>query len=111
MYKQTRSISILNKPDKLWMHNTNLMYAISAGSIEKGNLRETFFLQSLSNEHIITLPDKGDVLIDNKFLFELGGKNKTRNQIKDIENAFIVKDDIEIGTLNTIPLWLFGFQY
>ena len=111
LYKQTRSISILNKPDKLWMHNTNLMYAISAGSIEKGNLRETFFLQSLSNEHIITLPDKGDVLIDNKFLFELGGKNKTRNQIKDIENAFIVKDDIEIGTLNTIPLWLFGFQY
>jgi len=111
IYKQSKSISILNKPDKIWMHNTNLMYAISGNQIEKGNLRETFFLQSLSHEHTITLPDKGDFLVDDKYLFELGGINKGRTQIKNIENAFLVKDDMEIGALNNIPLWLFGFQY
>jgi hypothetical protein len=110
-YKQSRSISSMNKPDKIWMHNTNLMYAISGSSVEKGNLRETFFIQNLPIECNLTLPEKGDFLINDKYLFEIGGKNKTTAQIKGFENAYIIRDDIEIGVLNTIPLWLFGFQY
>jgi predicted AAA+ superfamily ATPase len=110
-YKQTKSISILNKPDKIWMHNTNLMYAISGNQIDIGTVRETFFMQNFSNNHFISLPNKGDVLVDNTFLFEIGGKNKTRKQILDFDKAFLVKDDIEIGFQNSIPLWLFGFMY
>ena len=110
-YKQSKSISILNKPDKIWMHNTNLMHAISGDQVDIGTLRETFFLQNLIDNHTVSLPDKGDVLIDNTYLFEIGGKNKKKKQIFDIENAFLVKDDIEIGFQNSIPLWLFGFLY
>lgn len=110
-YKQSKSISILNKPDKIWMHNTNLMYAISGNQVDTGTVRETFFMQNFSNNHIISLPNKGDVLVDNTFLFEIGGKNKTRKQILDFDKAFLVKDDIEIGFQNSIPLWLFGFMY
>jgi len=111
MYKQTRSISLLNKPDKLWMHNTNLMFAISGNQVEKGTIRETFFMQHLANKHQLSLPKKGDVLVDDTYVFEIGGKNKTNQQIAGLTNAFLVKDDIEIGFQNSIPLWLFGLLY
>ncbi len=111
LYKKSKSISVLNKPDKIWLHNTNLNYAISGGLVNTGNIRETFFLQNFSNNHTISLPEKGDFLIDNKYLFEVGGQNKTQKQIKGIPNAYIIKDDVEIGVLNNIPLWLFGFMY
>jgi len=111
IYKQTRSISLLNKPDKIWLHNTNLMFAISGEHAEIGTIRETFFMQNLAHNHLLSLPDKGDVLVDNTYLFEIGGKNKTKKQIAQVENAFIVKDDTEIGFQNNIPLWLFGFLY
>jgi hypothetical protein len=68
-------------------------------------------LQNFSHNHTISLPNKGDILVNNKFLFEIGGKNKTRKQILDFDNAFLVKDDIEIGFQNSIPLWIFGFLY
>jgi len=87
------------------------LYAISGNQIDTGTVRETFFMQNFSNNHIISLPNKGDVLVDNTFLFEIGGKNKTRKQILDLDKAFLVKDDIEIGFQNSIPLWLFGFLY
>jgi predicted AAA+ superfamily ATPase len=111
LYKQSKSITSLNKPDKIWMHNTNFMYAISDKQVDKGNLRETFFIQSMPHAYHLSLPEKGDVLVNNKYLFEIGGKNKTKKQIQGLENAFVVKDDIETGVFNTIPLWLFGFQY
>jgi predicted AAA+ superfamily ATPase len=111
IYKQTRSISLLNKPDKIWMHNTNLMFAISGDNVEIGTVRETFFMQNLAHNHVLSLPDKGDVLVDNTYLFEIGGKNKTKKQIANLENAFVVHDGIEIGFQNSIPLWLFGFLY
>lgn len=111
VYKTTRSISLLNKPDKLWMHNTNLMYAISGEQVEIGTIRETFFMQHLANAHQISLPKKGDILIDDTYVFEIGGKSKSKKQIAALENAFIVNDDIEVGFQNSIPLWLFGFLY
>lgn len=111
IYKQTRSISLLNKPDKIWMYNNNLMYAISGDQVEIGTIRETFFMQNLAHNHVLSLPEKGDVLVDNKYLFEIGGKNKTKKQIADTENAFVANDAIEIGFQNSIPLWLFGFLY
>jgi predicted AAA+ superfamily ATPase len=111
LYKQTKSISSLNKPDKIWMHNTNFMFAISGNRIDKGTLRETFFIQNMPSEYQLSIPNKGDILVNNTFLFEIGGKKKTIKQIQGHEKAFVVKDDIEVGVYNTIPLWLFGFQY
>lgn len=111
IYKQTRSISLLNKPDKIWLHNTNLMFAISGEHLEIDTIRETFFMQNLAYNHELSLPAKGDVLVDNTYLFEIGGKNKSKKQIAQLENAFVVKDDIEVGFQNSIPLWLFGFLY
>ncbi|MCF6367212.1 MAG: AAA family ATPase [Bacteroidales bacterium] len=104
-------INYMNKPDKIFLGNTNISYALSGDKSDKGNLRETFFLNQLSVNHIVTYPKEGDFLVDEKYLFEIGGKNKNNKQIKDIKNAFIVADDIEYGFKNKIPLWLFGFMY
>jgi hypothetical protein len=111
IYKQNKSISTLTKPDKIWLHNTNLAYAISDDSPDIGNLRETFFIQHISVGHKVSLPPRGDFYVNNKYTFEIGGKNKTQHQIKNLDHAFIVKDNIESGTLSTIPLWLFGLLY
>ncbi len=109
--KQTRSISLLGKPDKIWLKNTNLNYAISESQPDKGILRETFFLSQLSLDHSLSLPEKGDFVVDKKFTFEVGGRGKTQKQIAEVSNGYLVKDDPEKGAFNTIPLWLFGFLY
>ena len=109
--KRSRSISAMNKPDKIWMHNTNMVYAIASDNVNIGNIRETFFLQMLSGDYELSIPEKGDFLVDNKFIFEVGGKNKTKEQIKGLEHSFLVKDNVEVGVLNQIPLWLFGILY
>ena len=105
-----KSTSVLRKPDKIYVNNTTLMYSLNENP-NPGTLRETFFLNQLSVQWDVNLPGKGDFLIDEKYLFEVGGKNKTNEQIKGIENAYIAADDIEYGFGNKIPLWLFGFLY
>jgi len=110
-YYKTKSISILTKPDKIWLNNTNLSYALSSGEPDKGNLRESFFVSQLQHIYKISLIEKADFIIDDKYVVEIGGRNKTKKQIKNIENSFLVKDDIEVGVFNTIPLWLFGLLY
>ncbi len=111
LYKRTKSISVLNKPDKIWLHNTNYIYALSEGNPDIGNVRESFFLSQLSHLHRLSLPEKGDILIDDSYIVEIGGKSKTQKQVAGMDNAFIVKDDIEIGINNSIPLWMFGLLY
>ena len=101
------------------MNNTNLIYAVSQ-NCEIGTLRETFFVNQIKSASInnakliddnLLLSDSGDFLLQNKYTMEIGGKNKNFNQIKDIENSFIVADDMEVGFNNKLPLWLFGFLY
>lgn len=99
--------NIFTKPDKIFLANTNLHYAY-CNSVEIGTIREVFFM-SMFDEKRLNISDKADFLIDEKYTIEVGGKNKKYKQIKDIENSFIVSDDIEIGSGNKIPLWLFGF--
>lgn len=98
----------LEKPEKIYLNNTNLL---SITTPEIGTVRETFFLNMLSTLHTVTYPQKGDFLVDNMYLFEIGGKNKDFVQIKDIENSFVASDNIEVGYKNKIPLWIFGFLY
>lgn len=102
----------LTKPEKLYLHNTALAWALSVNRApETDALRETFFLNQMSCRHRITLPKSGDFLVDNNYTFEVGGPNKTNRQIKDTPNSFVVQDNIETGFGKTIPLWLFGFMY
>lgn len=111
IHKDSFGVSLLQKPDKLYLNNTNYMYALTEGEPNIGNLRETFFLNQVAERHEVTHPANGDFLIDNKYLFEVGGKNKTQKQIAGIKNAYIAADDMEFGHENKIPLWLFGFLY
>jgi hypothetical protein len=111
LFAGSAGISLLQKPDKLYLENTNLSFAISGDNSNTGNVRETFFFNQIIQGHTITYPKKGDFFVDNKYIFEIGGKNKTFKQIKGMENAYIVADDIEYGFGNKIPLWLFGFLY
>jgi len=100
----------IKKQDKLYLNNTNLFTALCLSS-NIGTLRETFFVSMLYKRHKLTYVDRGDFIIDEKVVVELGGKNKDFKQIKDIPDSFVVADDIEIGFGNKIPLYLFGFLY
>ncbi len=106
---KTKGDNIFTKPDKLYLGNTNLHYAYCQ-NVEIGTIREVFFM-SMFDDESLSIPQKGDFLIDDEYLVEVGGKNKSFKQIKDIPQSFVVVDDIEIGTGNKIPLWLFGFLY
>ena len=111
LYKNAKGITRLQKPDKIYLENTNLMYALSPVGVNSGNLRETFFVNQLSENHIVEYASEGDFVIDGGFVIETGGKSKRFDQIKGIRNSFVVSDGIEYGTGNRIPLWLFGFLY
>lgn len=97
-------------PEKIYLNNTNLMRALAIKS-EIGTVRETFFANQTSAVATLTMPKKGDFLINSTSLFEVGGQGKKFNQIKDIPNSFLAVDDTEVGFGNRIPLWMFGFLY
>lgn len=100
----------LVSPEKIFLGNTNLMYALGS-SINEGTLRETFFLNQLSLNHDVNAPAQGDFLVDRKCLFEVGGRNKTFAQIKDMQDSYLAVDGVEVGSRNRIPLWMFGLLY
>jgi len=107
---KTKGDNIFLKPDKIYLNNSNLNYSYCTTQ-EIGTIRETFFSNQLNTIHIISVPKNGDFLVDDTYTFEIGGKNKGFEQIKNLPNSFVVADNIEIGFGNKIPLWLFGFLY
>ena len=107
---KTKGDNIFAKPEKIYLNNTNL-YSTYCQDSKVGTIREIFFQTMLKVNHTLELPKKGDFLAEGKYLFEIGGKSKNFKQIKDIENSYVVADDIEIGFGNKIPLYLFGFLY
>ncbi|MEA1898175.1 MAG: AAA family ATPase [Bacteroidota bacterium] len=109
--RDTHGINYLNKPEKLYLQNTNLIYALAEESANIGAIRETFVLNQLSVNHTMTYPGSGDFLLDGKYTLEVGGKNKSLSQIRGINDAYLVKDDIEFGAEGIIPLWMFGLLY
>jgi hypothetical protein len=113
LYKKASGITHMQKPDKLYLENTNIAYALLGKEPNKGNARETFFINQLAYKYACTYPEKGDFVVDDTWLFEVGGKNKTAQQIKNwaTDKAFIAKDGIEYGYGQQIPLWQFGFLY
>jgi len=107
---KSKGDNIFTKPQKLYLNNPNLSYSYCQSN-EIGTIREQFFLNMLTQKHNVTYPKAGDFLIDDNSIFEVGGKNKNFNQIKDLQNSYLSCDDIEIGFANKIPLYLFGFLY
>ncbi len=110
--KPGKGMTRLQKPDKIYFENTAFVYAFQDNP-EIGTVRETFFVNQLINAgHIVHLgPEKADFTVDQKYTFEIGGKNKDNRQIKDIKNSYKAIDNIEYGFASTIPIWLFGFLY
>ena len=105
-----KGISTLQKPDKLFLENTNLAFALKAKP-DIGNIRETFILNQLLNAGlVVNAPSEGDFVTDG-LTIEVGGKSKSAGQVKHLENFLIAADDIEIGAGNKVPIWLFGFLY
>ena len=104
-------ISSLGKVEKIYLNNTNLSYALVGDMTDIGNARETVFLSLLKPIYDIMSSPYSDFIVDKKYTFELGGKNKKQKQIKDIKDSYLVKDDIEYGSANIIPLWTFGLLY
>ena len=103
-------IGQLGKVDKVYIDNTNLIFALAEENPDTGNIRETFFFNQMRVKNNVYCSEKGDFNINN-ITFEVGGKSKSREQIKDLKNAYIVKDNIEYSHLNVLPLWAFGLNY
>ncbi len=107
---ETKGIRGLGKADKVYLDNTNIIYNLAGDKLNVGNLRETFFFNQMRVKNDVISSKKADFTID-KYTFEVGGKNKHQNQIEKDGSSFVVKDDIEYGYLNVIPLWALGLNY
>jgi len=107
---KTKNYKSLTKPDKIFLGNPNLMHVLCP-KVDKGNERETFFISQMRVLHDVSYPKQGDFLIDDKHLFEVGGKGKTFEQIADVPDSYLAVDDTEVGSGSRIPLWMFGFLY
>lgn len=107
---KAKNYKFLYKPDKIFLGNPNLMHALCP-VVNKGNERETLFCCQLQVNNDVKHPLKGDFLVNDKYLFEVGGRKKSFEQIADVPNSFLAVDDTEVGHGNRIPLWLFGFTY
>ena len=106
----TGGIRGLGKVDKVYLDNPTLIYSLGQDTSEIGNIRETFFLNQTRVEQKVITSAISDFQIAN-YIFEVGGKNKKQKQLQGSENGFIVKDNIEQGYMNVIPLWQFGLNY
>lgn len=111
LYKKSRGLSVLEKPEKILMENTNLIELFNGENANTGSRRETFVLNQLLHSHKVDFSEESDFFVDSKYTFEVGGKNKKRKQIQEIPDSYIIADDIEFGTDRRIPIWLLGFMY
>lgn len=106
-----KSYGYLTKPEKVYLHNTNLAFALTPRNVNKGTMRETFACNQLSAIHQVHISKKADFLVDEHYTFEIGGDNKSLKQIHDVENSYVLADDLLLGGNRKIPLWLMGFLY
>ncbi len=111
LHRDVKGITRLQKPDKLYLENTNLMFALSDTEPDIGGVRETFFFNQVGYRRTVEYPETTDFIIDRKWLFEIGGKGKKGRQLPVSEAGYILVDNLEIGFGRKIPLWLFGFLY
>lgn len=111
LYSDNKSVTKMQKPDKIYLQNTNILYALGTQQ-NIGTIRECFVVNQLSKEHIVEYGKaQGDFRIDGKITFEVGGKDKSFDQIADIPNSYILADSIEFPIGKKLPIWLMGLLY
>jgi len=111
-HQEGSAVGYLTKPDKLYLNNTALLFALHSGKDDfTGTVRETFFMNQMIQSHQVKTSKSGDFYVDSKYTFEVGWKDKGFKQIAGKEDSFVVADNLELGYGNKIPLWLFGFMY
>ena len=106
-----KSDSVLTKPDKVFLDNTNLIYALGFGQENTGMIRETFAMNALSVNNKVSTPARGDLLVDDKYTIEIGGPKKTFHQISDMANPILIKEGIEKGAKGILPMWMLGLLW
>lgn len=112
LYSDKKKIGKLTKPDKIYMENTNLMYAIAPTKVDIGTLRETFAVDSLSESHDVEYGKaQGDFKVDDMYTFEIGGRSKTFSQIAGVKDSYVFADDWDMPDGAKLPLWMLGFLY
>lgn len=111
LFKFGEGISLLQKPIKTYLENTNPMYLLARENVKEGNIRETFFANQLAHQHALSYTEYGDFKVNDRWTFEIGGKSKTAKQLQNQPDAYTAIDDITVGSQNRISLWLFGFLY
>lgn len=111
MYATGKGYNTLAKPEKVYLWHPNLNYTLANNNTDPGNMREAFFASMVGLTTTIEAPITGDFFVGGKYTFEVGGKNKTTEQLKNIPDSYVAADDIEFGFDRKIPLWLFGFLY
>lgn len=110
--KQAGGLKALDKPEKIYLGDPNQIYALQGRTQpDIGNLRETFFLRMVSSRYPVRAARKGDFLVAEQTVFEVGGRSKTAEQIRGEDQAYLALDEIETGVGRRIPLWLFGFLH
>ena len=110
LHSEGKKLKAIGKPDKILFNNPNIMSALSSQP-DIGTMRESFFASMISEAHDIRYPKQGDLLVNNKLLFEIGGRNKDFGQIRNVPYSYIAADEIETGFGNKLPLWMFGLLY
>ena len=107
LHAENEKLSYLQKPEKIFLENTNFIYLFAEGKANVGSVRETFFFNQLSQNHRVTASKFGDFMVDDKYTFEVGGPNKNFQQIKGVPNSYLALD-VKNSVGNKVPLWLFG---
>ena len=112
LYSDYINVKKMQKPDKILMDNSNMLYALASQQVNIGTVRETFAVNQLSHSHLVEYAKSGgDLRVDGQYIFEIGGADKSYEQIADKPNSFILADDIEYPNGNKLPLWIIGFLY
>ena len=112
LYSGDASLKKMQRPDKIYMENSNLLHALSLNGVNEGTQREVFFVNQLVYQHRVEYASsQADFLVAGKYTFEVGGKSKDGKQIANMSNSYIAADGIELPYGNKIPLWCFGFLY
>ena len=111
VYSDNKSVTKMQKPDKIFIHNTNMLYALSSRLVT-GTIRECFVVNQLSVNHTVEYSkDEGDFRINGKVILEVGGSKKSFDQIADIPDSYILADDMEYPVGKKLPLWIVGMNY
>ncbi len=112
LYSDLVSVKKMQKPDKIYLENPNLLYALASTPVKIGTARECFAVNQLSYQHTVEYgKQQGDFKVDSKWTFEVGGETKTFDQIADLPNSYVLADDIESPKGNKLPLWMIGMTY